>query len=74
MPPKAPADVVAAMRAAFTEMWNDKTFLADYTRVLAIQPVMVPGDECQTILTDLAKVPRPIKDFLVNYTNHITEK
>jgi hypothetical protein len=74
LPPKVPSDVATAMRTAFTELWKDQSFLADYTRVLAVQPVMVPGDEGQVILTDLAKVPRQIKDFLVDYTNRVTEK
>jgi putative tricarboxylic transport membrane protein len=74
MPPKVPDDVVAVMRAGFDEMWKDQVFLDDYSRVLATQPVMVPGAEGQAILTDLGKVPRQIKDFLVTYTNRVTEK
>jgi len=74
MPPKVPGDVVATMRAAFVEMWKDQVFLNDYARVLAVKPIMVPGDEGQAILTDVGKVPRKIKDFLVDYTTRITGK
>jgi len=74
LPPKAPADLVATMRAGFDELWKDQDFLKDYARVLAVEPVMISGTDGQKILTDLATVPRKIKDFLVDYTNKVTEK
>jgi len=74
MPPKVPADVVAAMRASFDELWQDQDFLAGYAKVLATKPIMVSGADGQGILADLAKVPRSIKDFLITYTNRVTEK
>ena len=74
MPPKSPADVVAAMRSAFDELWQDQDFLAGYAKVLATKPIMVSGADGQGILADLGKVPRQIKDFLINYTNRVTEK
>jgi hypothetical protein len=74
MPPKSPADVVAVMRSAFDELWQDQDFLAGYAKVLATKPIMVSGADGQGILADLAKVPRQIKDFLITYTNRVTEK
>jgi tripartite-type tricarboxylate transporter receptor subunit TctC len=74
MPPKSPADVVAVMRTAFDELWQDQDFLDGYAKVLATKPIMVSGADGQGILADLAKVPRQIKDFLVTYTNRVTEK
>ena len=74
MPPKSPADVVAVMRTAFDELWQDQDFLDGYAKVLATKPIMVSGADGQGILADLGKVPRQIKDFLVNYTNRVTEK
>ena len=74
LPPKSPDDIVTAMRTAFDELWKDQDFLADYARVLATQPIMVSGAEGQNILVGLGKVPRQTKDFLVDYTNRITEK
>jgi hypothetical protein len=74
LPPKSPSDIVAMMRSAFDALWQDQTFLADYARVIATQPIMISGREGQEILADLGKVPRPVKDFLINYTNRITEK
>jgi hypothetical protein len=74
LPPKSPADMVATMRSAFDALWQDQTFLADYARVIATQPIMISGREGQEILADLGNVPRPVKDFLINYTNRITEK
>jgi hypothetical protein len=35
---------------------------------------MVSGSDGQQILVDLGKVPRKIKDFLIDYTTRITEK
>jgi hypothetical protein len=74
LPPKSPNDVVTVMRAGFDELWKDQDFLKDYARVLATEPIMISGSEGQGILADLGKVPRKIKDFLVDYTNRVTEK
>ncbi len=74
LPPKSPNDVVTVMRAGFDELWKDQDFLKDYARVLATEPIMISGSEGQEILADLGKVPRKIKDFLVDYTNRVTEK
>ncbi len=74
MPPKSPDDIVATMRAAFDELWKDQQFLADYSRVLAVEPVMISGREGQDILAGLGKVPRNIRDYLIDYTNRVTEK
>src|SRR5580700_9401140 len=74
MPPKSPDDIVTTMRAAFDELWKDQQFLADYSRVLAVEPVMISGREGQDILAGLGKVPRNIRDYLIDYTNRVTEK
>jgi tripartite-type tricarboxylate transporter receptor subunit TctC len=74
MPPKAPADVVATMRAAFSEMWQDPQFLADYTKVLHIQPTLISGSEGQQVLTDLGTVRPEIKNFLIDYSNRLATK
>ena len=47
---------------------------AGYAKVLATKPIMVSGADGQGILADLGKVSRQIKDFLINYTNRVTEK
>jgi hypothetical protein len=74
LPPKSPDDVVTVMRSAFDDLWQDQDFLADYARVLATRPIMVSGSEGQSILVGLGTVPRQIKDFLIDYTNRVTEK
>jgi hypothetical protein len=74
LPPKSPDSVVTAMRAAFDDLWKDESFLADYSRVLATRPIMISGAEGQNILVGLGQVSRKIKDFLIDYTNHVTEK
>ena len=74
LPPKSPDNVVTAMRTAFDDLWKDETFLSDYSRVLAMRPIMVSGAEGQSILGGLGQVPRKVKDFLVDYTNRVTDK
>jgi tripartite-type tricarboxylate transporter receptor subunit TctC len=74
MPPKAPPDVVAAMRAAFNEMWQDPQFLADYTKVLHTTPILLSGADGQQVLADLGAVPPEIKAFLVDYMTRMTSK
>jgi hypothetical protein len=74
LPPKSAGEAVTVMRTAFDDLWRDQDFLNDYSRVLATQPIMVSGSDGQQILVDLGKVPRKIKDFLIDYTTRITEK
>jgi hypothetical protein len=74
LPPKSAGEAVTVMRTAFDDLWKDQNFLNDYSRVLATQPIMVSGSDGQQILVDLGKVPRKIKDFLIDYTTRITEK
>jgi hypothetical protein len=74
MPPKTTDEAVAAMRAAFIEMWKDPQFLADYSRVIHTEPVMVTAQEGQDILAGLGKVHGAIKDFLVKYIADMTAK
>jgi hypothetical protein len=74
LPPKASGEAVTVMRAAFDDLWKDEGFLSDYARVLATRPIMVSGGDGQQILVELGKVPRKIKDFLIDYTTRITEK
>jgi len=74
LPPKSTGEAVTVMRTAFNDLWKDQDFLNDYSRVLATQPIMVSGSDGQQILVDLGKVPRKIKDFLIDYTTRITEK
>jgi hypothetical protein len=74
LPPKTPADTTTLMRAAFKELWTDRAFLADYTRVMKTEPVLVTGDEGQKILAEIGAVPAPIKEFLVEYSTRLTSK
>jgi tripartite-type tricarboxylate transporter receptor subunit TctC len=68
MPPKSPSEAVKVLRAALADLWNDKGFIDDYTRVVKTTPVMVSGDRADQIVADLAKVPPEIKTFLTKYT------
>jgi tripartite-type tricarboxylate transporter receptor subunit TctC len=74
LPPKTPADITATMRKSFNEMWTDPAFLADYTRVMKTQPVMVSGDAGQKILADIGATPKEIRDFLLDYSTRMTSK
>ena len=74
MPPKAAAAAVAAMRSAFGELWTDRQFMADYSKVIKTEPILVSGGETQEILAELGKVPRQVKDFIVDYSERLTSK
>ena len=49
-------------------------FLADYARVMKTEPVLVSGDEGQKLLAAIGTVPKPIKDFLIDYSTRMTSK
>ena len=74
LPPKTPADTVAIMRKAFQEMWTDRAFLADYARVMKTEPVLIRGEDGQKLLAEIGTVPKPVKDFLVDYSTRMTSK
>jgi Tripartite tricarboxylate transporter family receptor len=74
MPPKSPDDAVAAMRSAFIDLWKDPEFLSDYSKVLKAEPILVSGSDGQEILAELGKVRREVKDFLINYGDHLTAR
>jgi hypothetical protein len=74
LPPKTPSDITATMRKAFNEMWTDRAFLADYTRVMKAEPVLIAGDAGQKTLADIGTVPKEIKDFLLDYSTRMTSK
>jgi hypothetical protein len=74
MPPKSSGEAVAIMRTAFAEMWKNPQFLADYSKVIKTEPILVSGAEGQEVLNGLAAVPNEIKEFLVKYTSNLTSK
>jgi hypothetical protein len=74
MPPKTPDAAAAVMRSAFTEMWKDPKFLADYSRVVNSEPILVTAQEGEQILAGLASVPSDVKEFLTKYIANMTSK
>jgi tripartite-type tricarboxylate transporter receptor subunit TctC len=74
MPPKASDEAVSIMRAAFVELWKNQQFIADYSKIVKTEPILVTGGEAQGVLAELGKVPRVVKDFLIEYTTRITAK
>jgi hypothetical protein len=74
MPPKSSGEAVSIMRAAFAEMWKSPQFLADYSKVIKTEPILVTGAEGQEVLNGLASVSDDMKDFLVKYTANMTSK
>ena len=54
MPPKSSGEAVTIMRTAFAEMWKDPQFLADYSKVIKTEPILVSGAEGQEVLNGLA--------------------
>ncbi len=74
MPPKASGEAVAIMRTAFVEMWKSRQFLADYSKVIKTEPILVTGAEGQEVLNGLGTVTSEIKEFLIKYTEAMTGK
>jgi tripartite-type tricarboxylate transporter receptor subunit TctC len=74
MPPKTSDEAVTTMRSAFIEMWKSPQFLADYSKVIKTEPILVTGQEGQEVLAGLGRVRKEVKDFIVNYTSRMTAK
>jgi hypothetical protein len=73
-PPKASEEALAILQSAFTEMWKNPQFLADYSKVIKTEPILVTGAEGQAVLAELGTVRDDIKDYLANYANRITTR
>jgi len=68
MPPKSSGEAVTTMRVAFAEMWKSPQFLADYSKFIKTEPILVSGDDGQNVLTQLGKIRPEIKTFLPGAT------
>jgi tripartite-type tricarboxylate transporter receptor subunit TctC len=74
MPPKTSEEAVATMRTAFAEMWKSPDFLADYSRIIKTEPILVSGSEGQEILTGLGRIRPEVKEFLVTFIDRMSTK
>lgn len=74
LPPQASEEATAAMRAAFVDLWKDQKFLADYSKVIKTEPILVTGNEGQAVLTGLGAIRGDMKEFILTYTNSITNR
>ena len=74
MPPKTSDEAVATMRSAFIEMWNSPQFLADYSKVIKTEPILVTSQEGNEVLAGLGKVRSDIKEFILKYITDMTSK
>jgi hypothetical protein len=74
LPPKAAGEATAAMRAAFVDLWKDQAFLADYSKVIKTEPILVTGNEGQGVLAGLGSIRDEMKEFIVSYSNSLTNR
>jgi hypothetical protein len=74
MPPKASGESVGILRTAFAEMWKDRQFLADYSKILKAEPVFVSGSDGQETLAELGHVRQEIKDFLNDHIANLMKR
>jgi tripartite-type tricarboxylate transporter receptor subunit TctC len=74
MPPKSPDEAVKILRAAFVSLWKDKDFIADYSKVVRSEPVLVTGDEGEEFMSRLGSVKTEIRDFIKNYGDQLLTK
>jgi tripartite-type tricarboxylate transporter receptor subunit TctC len=73
MPPKTPNEAVTIMRTAFAALWKNPQFIADYTKAVKTEPIMVSGDDGQQIIAALGKAKPEVKTFLVDYVNKLVK-
>src|SRR4030095_16750264 len=71
-PPNASEEATAAMRTGFGRLWEDQRFLADYSKVIKTEPILVTGNEGQAVLTGLGTIRDEMKEFIGNYISSLT--
>ena len=74
MPPNTPDPIAEQMRAAFADMWRDKSFLTAYVNLIKTQLIMIGAEEGQQVLAGLAKIPSDVKTFTAKYIANMTAK
>jgi hypothetical protein len=74
LPPNASEEATAAMRSGFVKLWDDHKFLADYSKVIKTEPILVTGNEGQAVLTGLGTIRDEMKEFIGNYINSLTNR
>jgi tripartite-type tricarboxylate transporter receptor subunit TctC len=74
MPPKAPQEAVATMRAAFIALWKDPAFLNDYAKAVKSKPILVPGEDGAASLRRLGNARPEIKTFLADYAGRLAKR
>ncbi len=71
-PPRGSPEAVEILRSAFTQMWKDQKFLADYSRIIKTEPILVTGAEGQEVLAALGSVPEKYKEYLTATVGKMT--
>ena len=71
LPPKTGSEHVQIMRAAFVDLWKDKAFIDDYSKIVKTPPIMVSGPDAQEIVGELGKVKPEIKSFLIDHIKNL---
>lgn len=74
LPPKTTGEPVQIMRAAFTELFKDKAFVDDYSKVVKTPPIMVSGTDAEAMIGELGKVRPEIKAYLTEYTGRLVNR
>ena len=74
LPPNASEEATAAMRRGFGKLWEDQKFLADYSKVIKTEPILVTGNEGQAVLTGLGTIRDEMKEFIGNYISSLTNR
>jgi hypothetical protein len=74
MPPNSSSETVAIMRTAFADMWKAPKFLADYSKVIKTEPILVSGAEGQEILSGVAKIRPEVTKYLGDYVAKLIGK
>jgi len=74
MPPKAPKAHVDTMRAAIAALWKDPQFIADYTKVVRSEPILVSGEDGEVIMKGLANVKPEIKTYLKDFGDRLVKR
>jgi tripartite-type tricarboxylate transporter receptor subunit TctC len=67
MPPTAPAEAVAEMRAAMLKVQNDPDFIASYEKVVGAKPRFVSVAQGEKVIAGLANTKPSIVEFLKAY-------
>lgn len=73
-PPGTPKEALQELRKGFVSLWEDKDFIADYSKAVRTKPVLVKGEDGEKIIAQLGTIKPEMKTFIADYLQKMQKR